>query len=106
MKKYFCDVTTFFENQVAQFRKVSTTNSQFFKNSCVRVFDERGDVLRDRRLLFCSGQDSLGTIKRDSDVTENDLANTFLGGRTVAKKKKSAAKKAPKKRAKKSKKKK
>jgi hypothetical protein len=40
------------------------------------------------------------------EVTKTDLAETFLGGRTVAKKKKAAAKKAPKKKAKKSKKKK
>ena len=42
---------------------------------------------------------------RDLEVTETDLAETFLGGRTVAKKKKAAAKKAPKKKAKKKKKK-
>lgn len=40
------------------------------------------------------------------EVTGTDLAENFLGGRTVAKKKKAAAKKAPKKKAKKSKKKK
>ena len=42
----------------------------------------------------------------DLEVTETDLAETFLGGRTVAKKKKAAAKKAaPKKKATKKKKK-
>lgn len=37
----------------------------------------------------------------DLEVTETDLAKTFLGGRTVAKKKKAAKKAAPKKKAKK-----
>jgi len=47
---------------------------------------------------FCSGWDSL-VAKCDLEVTETDLAETFLGGRTVAKKKKSAKKAAPKKKA-------
>jgi hypothetical protein len=39
----------------------------------------------------------------DQEVTETDLAELFLGGRTVAKKKKAAKKAAPKKKAKKKK---
>jgi hypothetical protein len=39
----------------------------------------------------------------DQEVTEAELAETFFGGRTVAKKKKAASKKAPKKKAKKKK---
>ena len=50
----------------------------------------------------------LARSTRDLEVTETDLAETFLGGRTVAKKKKKAAAKkaAPKKKATKKKKKK
>ncbi len=51
-------------------------------------------------MCFCSGWDSLED-KSDLEVTETDLAETFFGGRTVAKKKKAAVKKAahPKKKA-------
>jgi hypothetical protein len=59
--------------------------------------------LREPFVLFRVG---LARSTRDLEVTETDLAETFLGGRTVAKKKKAAAKKAPKKKAKKAKKKK
>ena len=66
-----------------------------------------GNVLLAGAFSFCSGWDSLGAT-RDLEVTETDLAETFLGGRTVAKKKKKAAAKkaAPKKKATKKKKKK
>jgi hypothetical protein len=51
-------------------------------------------------LCFCSGWDSL-EVSSDLEVTETDLADTFIGGRIVAKKKKAAVKKAahPKKKA-------
>ena len=60
--------------------------------------------LRGPFVLFRVG---LARSTRDLEVTETDLAETFLGGRTVAKKKKKAAgkKAAPKKKATKKKKK-
>jgi hypothetical protein len=73
----------------------------------VQVFSERSNEASQYTLqtvVFVPGK-----IARSNQVTwrspRRNLAETFLGGRTVAKKKK-AAKKAPKKRAKKSKKKK
>ena len=41
----------------------------------------------------------LARVDCDLEVTETDLAETFFGGRTVAKKKKAAKKAAPKKKA-------
>jgi hypothetical protein len=51
----------------------------------------------------CSEQHVTSSRTGRWEVTETDLAETLLGGRTVAKKKKAAKKAAPKKKAKKAK---
>jgi hypothetical protein len=107
-KKNFCSNATFDRNHVAQIWRIGTTILQIFPElGCDRFFerDASKQARREPLILFRVG---LARSTRDLEVTETDLAETFLGGRTVAKKKKKAAgkKAAPKKKATKKKKKK
>src|SRR5262249_55946566 len=106
-EKKFCSKATFLPIRVAQTRKICTTSLQFFPElACVgSSLTKSDDAFLERSLLFFVQGKTGSEQLSDLDVTETDLAETFLGGRTVAKKKKAAAKKAPKKKAKKKKKK-
>lgn len=107
-EKYFLIKSTFRRNHVAQMRKVCTNIIQLFPELArfgLRSGERNTVSLAAKALVFVQG--GTGSEQHcDLEVTETDLTETFLGGRTVAKKKKAAAKKAPKKKAKKSKKKK